>query len=278
MNTEANEKNDLLKTALEMADKRLYFEIEHYWKRAAYFWVFIALAFTGYFFVLEKHGSDSNYYIYKLAISSVGLVFSIAWFHVNKASKFWQNVWQCKVAYIENKLYQPLACKVPDTSQSYDVPAELMFQLHKNHNENRDKTVEEKALDRLKSAHRPSLTSINQDISCFIVWVWIALVLTSSLDYFWVWIALVWTSLLDGSWSAIPKIFHLLIGILVLSVMVLFICMIGLGSRRHKREPDGDKQKPDGFWSAILNFFQKNLHLITGILVLSVMGWFMLDC
>ncbi len=61
--SEAEYKSDLLddetkaKVAFEKAWEIRNFEIEMYWKRASYFWAFIASAFVGYFALV----SSSNY-------------------------------------------------------------------------------------------------------------------------------------------------------------------------------------------------------------------------
>jgi lipopolysaccharide export LptBFGC system permease protein LptF len=67
--------------ALKYAIETRKFEIELYWKRASYFWTFIAAIFAGY---LLK-GSESEL---SFLIACVGLVFSFAWFLANKGSKF----------------------------------------------------------------------------------------------------------------------------------------------------------------------------------------------
>ena len=48
--------------ALERAWKNRDFEIEHYWKRATYFWTFTAATFLGYFTVLTKVDNKSSEY------------------------------------------------------------------------------------------------------------------------------------------------------------------------------------------------------------------------
>lgn len=46
--------------ALERAWLNRDFEISHYWKRAAYFWTFIAVDFAGYFALLNSYQSDQK--------------------------------------------------------------------------------------------------------------------------------------------------------------------------------------------------------------------------
>ena len=158
---------EIIKNALEMSDKRLYFEIDHYWKRATYFWVFIALAFTSYFSIVIANNHTIvnsinheivDYNRYKLSISSIGFVLSLAWFYVNRGSKFWQNVWQIKVGKLENILYEELYSR-----EIVPKKLELGFWL--------DKETRNAALERLMS-QRPSLTQLNEHVSAFICSVW----------------------------------------------------------------------------------------------------------
>lgn len=100
--------------ALETALDTRRFEIEMYWKRATYFWAFIATAFAGYFAVLASDNIDS-YRIITILISFIGFVFSIGWYFVNRGSKFWQENWENHVAHLEESIQGPLfACvKIP---------------------------------------------------------------------------------------------------------------------------------------------------------------------
>ena len=83
------------------------FEIELFWKRATYFWVFISLIFIGYFTV-----SSNKEFVYvdlfKVLISYTGIVFSTSWYLVNRGSKFWQKNWELHVDYLEDEVIGPL--------------------------------------------------------------------------------------------------------------------------------------------------------------------------
>jgi hypothetical protein len=94
---------DKAKEALEYAHEIRKFEIELYWKRAAYFWTFIAAAFTGYF-LIQKTGDVSNLFV----ISSLGLVFSVGWYFVNRGSGSWQLNWEKHVDLLEDAVTGPL--------------------------------------------------------------------------------------------------------------------------------------------------------------------------
>lgn len=76
------------KEALNYALDIRKFEIELYWKRAAYFWTFISVTMAG-FIVAQKIGEGDKAYL-SVIISCLGFVFSFAWFYVNKGSKYWQ--------------------------------------------------------------------------------------------------------------------------------------------------------------------------------------------
>ncbi len=85
------------------------FEIELYWKRAAYFWTFIAAALAGYFLLQQRvtEGSfDSIYSIY--IVTCLGFTFSLAWYLVNRGSKSWQRNWEMQVDLLEDEITGPL--------------------------------------------------------------------------------------------------------------------------------------------------------------------------
>lgn len=95
------------KTALDYALDIRKFEIGLYWQRAAYFWALIAVAFAGYFAVLSaEHLSDKEYLAY--VISCIGLLFTWAWYLVNRGSKLWQENWENHVDKLEDGIVGPL--------------------------------------------------------------------------------------------------------------------------------------------------------------------------
>lgn len=83
--------------ALETALKTRKLEIELYWKRANYFWLFNAAIFAGMLFT-KAHDTYYNMFF----ASNLGLVFSLGWFLVNKGSKYWQANWEHHVDALEN--------------------------------------------------------------------------------------------------------------------------------------------------------------------------------
>jgi hypothetical protein len=91
------------KAALDRAHDIRKFEIELYWKRAAYFWAFSAVALAGY---LSTSGDTdrSNTFI----ICCLGFLFSLSWYLVNRGSSYWQRNWEKHVDLLEDEIEGPL--------------------------------------------------------------------------------------------------------------------------------------------------------------------------
>ncbi len=100
------------KELLDRAHEIRKFEIDLYWRRSAYFWAFIALAFVGYG-TLQVNGDKNNL---SFLLCNVGFVASYAWFLVNKGGKYWQEVWEGQVDRLEgcgkNRLYKVVIARV----------------------------------------------------------------------------------------------------------------------------------------------------------------------
>jgi hypothetical protein len=106
-----SQRKKALKTALEIRK----FELELYWKRATYYWTFIAGAFAAYFLIckIEK----SNIADLLTIVSCLGFVFSIAWYLANRGSKYWTANWELHVDYLEDDFQGPLYKTVLDRKQ-----------------------------------------------------------------------------------------------------------------------------------------------------------------
>ena len=95
--------------ALKLALDIRKFEMDLYWKRATYFWAFLAVTLGAYFALhaakdvppLEKREA-------LLIVSCLGVVFSVAWYFVNRASKFWQENWEKHVDLLEDAVIGPM--------------------------------------------------------------------------------------------------------------------------------------------------------------------------
>ena len=93
---------EAIKVALDMRK----FEIELYWKRAGYFWLFMAAVLTGYFTV--ESGKDGINWALSFLLAAIGLIIAITFYFANKGSKFWQLNWERHVDLLEDKYMGPL--------------------------------------------------------------------------------------------------------------------------------------------------------------------------
>ena len=147
-NTRGNELNKektyKYEEALNRAWKNRDFEIEMYWKRATYFWVFLATTFAGYFALLtvdmDKVENKIDVYLLELVIISLGICFSLSWFLVNRGSKKWQENWEAHIDILENKVTGPIYKIVKD-----------------------------------KKGYNYSVSQINEFVSLFVLVIWIVL-------------------------------------------------------------------------------------------------------
>jgi hypothetical protein len=91
-----------IEAALARAHEIRKFEIELYWKRANYFWLFQAAAFTA-FGLFWREGSDEYR---SLAVAFAGIGFLTAWaaWLSAQGSKFWQENWEKHIDLLEDDL------------------------------------------------------------------------------------------------------------------------------------------------------------------------------
>ena len=113
--------NDLEKEQAQAAFDKAWetrnFEIEMYWKRATYFWAFIASAFVGYFSALTAEKPDPDIIFITVC---VGFILSMAWLLTNKGSKTWQRHWEEHIDLLEDKHTGPLY-KIVSSQKTYSV-------------------------------------------------------------------------------------------------------------------------------------------------------------
>ena len=103
---EAASENSRAAKALAVALDVRKFEIELYWKRATYFWAFTGVSLAAYLAALTGKNVESRPQALLLT-TCVGLVFAVAWYFVNRASKFWQLNWEVHVDLLENAVMGP---------------------------------------------------------------------------------------------------------------------------------------------------------------------------
>ena len=111
--------------ALEHALDIRKFEIELYWKRAAYFWTFIAATFAGYAAVFVSDNKEIPQTDLLVVLSCLGIVFSFGWFCVNQGSKQWQENWENHVDLLENDVIGPLYKTVLSRSSPIGISEHL---------------------------------------------------------------------------------------------------------------------------------------------------------
>jgi hypothetical protein len=119
------------KLALEFALDTRKFEIELYWKRAAYFWTLIAAAFAGYVAVSSRGASQPRQPL--VLIASLGFAFSVAWYCVNRGSKYWQDNWEAHVDQLETSIMGPIYKTVlaPDSLRLWKLNGAYPFSVSK---------------------------------------------------------------------------------------------------------------------------------------------------
>jgi len=141
------------KEALAQALDIRKFEIDLYWKRAAYFWTFIGATFAG--FIAVEASSAPNKQDLAIILANLGFVFSFAWFCANKGSKFWQENWEKHVDVLEDAVMGPL----------YKVVL----------SRNISTSALDKTIDFTTGPSKISVSKINQLISLYVSILWVCL-------------------------------------------------------------------------------------------------------
>jgi len=114
--TPDNEKDvdiNKVKLAYERACANRDFEIDKFWSRAAYFWGFIVVIFTGYISILTSdvlaNGDFKEKGVFlQLCFICLGILFSCAWYFVIVGSKHWQENWEQHINCLEENITGPL--------------------------------------------------------------------------------------------------------------------------------------------------------------------------
>jgi hypothetical protein len=99
------------KLAFEKSWEIRNFEIEMYWKRATYFWAFIASTFVGYLALINSDSysrPDEYNHVEVYFLLCIGLILSFAWHLTNLGSKSWQRHWEVHIDLLEDKFTGPL--------------------------------------------------------------------------------------------------------------------------------------------------------------------------
>lgn len=179
-------KNDIRQKAISVALDVRKFEIELYWKRATYFWTFIAAALAG--FAAIQASSVAAKTDLSVILSSLGFVFSVGWLCVNRGSKYWQENWENHLDLLEDKECGPI----------YKVIVKRR----------KPKDVNEYIEHFLNGPSPISVSKINQIISLYVSILWLFLIYYSLPDF---------SSSADVNWFYV-----LIIGISVCTCIAFF--------------------------------------------------------
>jgi hypothetical protein len=145
---------DLAFKRLNYAVQLLQNEVGRVWQRSLAFWGFVAAAFVAYGVFIDKHS------VLALVIASFGLICSVCWTLINRASRWSQNSWVTKVDALE---LAALGTKILK-------PTPAM-------------TEHRKCLDRLWDGERYSTTRLMIALSDATSIVWVLLVIKSSVPF-----------------------------------------------------------------------------------------------
>lgn len=139
---DSNKWKELLKIAMETRK----FEIELYWKRANYFWLFVAAFFVAYYQTIPSQSKDTE--LENILFIVGGYFFSIGWYLANRGSKYWQENWERHITVLSRHLKAPI------------------FELLKS---NGNKIWE------LSKSYPYSVSRINQGLNLVVIFIWIVL-------------------------------------------------------------------------------------------------------
>lgn len=215
-----------LEIALEIALDTRKFEIELYWKRTAYFVLFIGVIFVGYYNVLSKSHWLS------LFIAALGFLLSLLWYMANRGSKFWQENWEAQIEELSTYLGTPIFGIIKRRKDSIYNPI----------------------------GHYPfSVSKVNQMVSLIITSSWFLTFIKDALifnekdkQYIKDFIAncsildAIFIFLQDNIWRTIIGVFI----IIILSLLVIYLCK-GFAAKIPNKEADKSPNKEDSinyFW------------------------------
>ena len=143
--------------AFKLAVDTRKFEIELYWKRATYFWAFIAVTFAGY--GLIQRLPEANRGFLEFFLCCFGFILSLGWFFANRGSKQWQENWEHHVDHLSDKVAGPLFKRVLRRRKP-QTPREWIGFI-------------------FTGPSKHSVSKINQMISLYIALMWLVLVYNS---------------------------------------------------------------------------------------------------
>lgn len=142
------EEYDSIVEAFKIALRTREFEIDLYWKRANYFWLFVSVIFVGWYTVSFSSSCKDSHFFIQFLLALTGFIVSFCWYCVNRGSKYWQENWETNIKYLSKKL---------------DTPIFGMVAYH-----------QESVWNPIKP-YPYSVSKVNQVVSLFISIIWIAI-------------------------------------------------------------------------------------------------------
>jgi len=97
----SKEDRERRQAALTRAYQLRSFEIEHFWKRATYFWGYQVAIFTA--FGLFLSGRAGGFLFLAVPVAAVGFLTALAGLLAGQGSKFWQENWEKHIDMLEDE-------------------------------------------------------------------------------------------------------------------------------------------------------------------------------
>ena len=188
---------DMKKESLKYAHDIRKFEIDLLWRRSTFIWTIITVILTGVVALITKNDFNDKYQL-KIILSFLGLFISICWYYMNRASKLWQDKWECCIMANEDDVTGPLY----KNSSTYEVDSNFF---------------------KLTDAYSFSPSKILIIISLFFILIWAVLITLQIYEIF--------TFIQNNTFDLIVSII-----ITILGMIILFFLMYKFSKSRIESE------------------------------------------
>jgi hypothetical protein len=106
--------------AYEIAHDNRKLEIDNYWKRTNYYWLFQAAVYAGYLYSFAEKEIKNEYPGIVVGMACLGFLTALAWYLTNLGSRHWLDNWENHVFELEDGITGPLN-KVTTNSTTWSV-------------------------------------------------------------------------------------------------------------------------------------------------------------
>jgi len=142
------------------------FEISNLWQRSIFLTAFLLLCFSGYGIIIKyilENLKEVDLFYHEIAafISIVGIVFSILWIMMGKASKAWYEFYEHQICIIESEEELGIKESYRMGNGTYDID---------------DNKIDGNIFTNSAGIYSPSKININIGRICMIIWVVIFLI------------------------------------------------------------------------------------------------------